>query len=62
MLDPAAISSMVSASPSVSLDLVHVELSLQELLDVFRQGVAVFQHGADLLRQVYCSLPFVRSC
>ena len=50
------------SDPTVVVDLVHAELSLSELLDIARQGFALFGHGLDALKQAYCALPFVRSC
>lgn len=48
--------------PTVTFDLVHAELSLGELLDLARQGLAAFEHFVDLGREAFCALPFVRSC
>lgn len=58
----AAIAAIAAADPTVTFDLVHAELSLQELLDLARQGLALFAYGFDLLKQAYCAIPFVKSC
>ena len=48
--------------PTVTFDLVHAELSLGELLDLARQGIAAFARFGDLVRQGFCALPFIRFC
>jgi hypothetical protein len=59
-MDLTAITS--AAASSVSFDLVHVELSLQEIVDLARQGISLFREGFELVRGAFCSLPFVTSC
>lgn len=39
--------------PTVVFDLVHVQLSLHELIGLFAQGFAA-------LREAFCSIPFTR--
>jgi hypothetical protein len=45
--------------PTLTFDLVHAELSLDEFLTIVRQGIALFERGLDLARSSFCALPFV---
>lgn len=56
------LSTVLAADPTVTFDLVHAELALDELLDLARQGIGAFDKLIDLGRGAYCALPFVRSC
>lgn len=40
--------------PTVVFDIVHAELSLHEIIELFRQGFAA-------MREAFCALPFT-SC
>lgn len=50
-----ALLTLAAAKPTVSFDLVHAELSLDEL-------IAAFRGGFDLLYKAFCALPFVKFC
>ena len=45
--------------PTVVFDLVHVELSVGEFVELVRRGIEAFEKLADLARVGFCALPFV---
>jgi hypothetical protein len=63
-VDPALLTAAhaAAADPTVTVDLVHGELSLREILDLLSQGITAFQYGLELVHRAYCALPFVRAC
>lgn len=60
MLQAAA--ALAAADPTVTFDLVHAELSLDELVTLARQTLGLFHEGFALIQKAYCALPFVSSC
>jgi hypothetical protein len=50
------------SDPTLTFDLVHVQLGLGELVALAQQGLALLGDGAGLLHKAYCALPFVRGC
>lgn len=50
------------ADPTLTVDLVHAELSLDEVLAFAKHALSLFGYVTDLAHKAYCALPFVRAC
>lgn len=53
---------LAAADPTVTFDLVHAELSLNELVTLARQALGLFHEGFALIQKAVCAVPFVRFC